>query len=115
MAMSAAFLALFLCVLASVFGSGTEASWFALPPDYTPLGWAIRLTGATLGLSAFIYLSVVYQRSRTRGRSRSCPGTMIKSGLLIAAASITWEIAILATVVLGVIALIYIMFGEDGI
>lgn len=114
-ALCAAFIALFLCILASVFGAGPDGGWFALPPDYTALGWTIRLTGAVLGLGAFIYLSIILQPYRGRRRGRSYPAKLIKTGLLLAAASITWEIAILATVILGALAGIYMLFGEDGI
>lgn len=114
-----AFLALFLCLLASFFGTGAEGGWLSLPPDYTLMGWTVRLLGAGLGLGAFTYLSIIQHRRRnarrSRRRIRPFPKTLVRVGMAASIASVAWEIAILAVVVASALTIAYGMFGEDGI
>ena len=114
-----AFLALFLCLLASFFGTGAEGGWLSLPPDYTPMGWTIRLFGAGLGLGVFIYLSIIQHRRRNerrnRRRTRTFPKTLVRVSMAVSIASVVWEIAILAVIIASALTIAYGMFGEDGI
>lgn len=114
-ALCAAFAGLFLCVLASVFGTGPDGGWLALPPDYTAVGWTARLVGAALGIGSMCFLVVLQRRYLVRRRSRSHPVKLLRLGLIVAAVGIAWEIAILASVLIVVAVIIYMMFGEDGI
>jgi lipid-A-disaccharide synthase-like uncharacterized protein len=114
LATCAAMIALFLCLMASVFGAGPDGVWLSLPPDYTTFGWTARLIGAAMGLAAFTYLYVIRHQQRSRRSRRSFPATLVKFSLMISIASITWEIALLAAALICVIVLAFGMFGEDG-
>ena len=119
LAIGASFLALFLCLLATLIGTGPDSGWFSLPPDYTPLGWTVRLIGAAFGLTTFTYLLLAQHRQRKQRRrqrrARRYPNTLVKLSLMISAVSIAWEITILAAIVACAVTLIYVMFGENGI
>ncbi len=114
-ALIASCLALLLCLLATLFGMGADGGWLALPPDYTGFGWAVRILGGVMGLMAFAYLSLIHHRYRNRRGRRSLAGKLLRISLAISVASIVWEIALLALIVMLALVLAYALFADGGL
>lgn len=103
---------MFLCVLATVFGVGPEGDWFALPPDYTGMGWSMRIVGGVIGCALFVYLCVAHRENLAKRRSRSFSGKMARIGMAVSIATIAWEFAVMGLVIVLLFVLAYGLFGE---
>ena len=95
-----------------MFGIGADGEWLALPPDYTTMGWTMRLVGGVIGCVLFVYLYVAQRAYLSRRRSRSFTGRIARIGLAVSLVSITWEFALLGLVLLLVLALAYGLFAR---
>jgi hypothetical protein len=113
-ALYAGLVGLFLCGLATLFGLGADGGWLALPPDYTAMGWTMRLLGGVTGGVLIVYLCLTQRAYLSRRRSRSYTGKMARIGLAVCVASIAWEFALLGLVPAIILGIGYALFSKGG-
>ena len=105
---------LFICLMATLFGISDGGEWLGLPPDYSRLGWCLRIVGAAIGVVLLIYLYAMHRAYLGRKFSRTFTGRMTRFGLAVCSAAIVWEFVLLGSVLFEILIVAYCVFNDGA-